>query len=168
MMKTFEEFKFNNKSFDKVVGTDPKVLILGTMPGKLSLQKNQYYSHSRNSFWKLIYTLHNNENIDIDYNDRTNFLKQNHIAIWDVCDQADRESSLDADIKGVVPNDIEGFLKQYPTIEKIGFNGKKAEALYKRHFTKSNNIEYLTLLSTSPANASYNFETKLKNWSQIL
>jgi hypoxanthine-DNA glycosylase len=155
------------KSFSSIVGTQPKVLILGTMPGKDSLRLKEYYANPRNVFWKIIYKLHS-QKIETDYNLKTDFLKQNGISIWDVCKTAIRQSSLDSDIKNEIPNDLKGFIESNPTIKIIAFNGHKAEKLYTKYFDRFENIEYLTLLSTSPANASYSFENKLNDWEGII
>ncbi|UBM61554.1 DNA-deoxyinosine glycosylase [Candidatus Sulfidibacterium hydrothermale] len=155
------------ESFKPIVGKNPKVLILGTMPGKDSLRLNEYYANSRNVFWKIIYELHNSE-IQYDYESKTEFLKQNGISIWDVCHKANRESSLDSDIKNEVPNELNDFLKANPSIKIIAFNGQKAEKLYDKYFERFDGINYMTLLSTSPANASYSFQEKIDNWNKII
>jgi hypoxanthine-DNA glycosylase len=155
------------KSFPPIVGELPRVLILGTIPGKDSLRLNEYYANSRNTFWKIIYTLLNTE-IEIDYKSKTDFIKQNGISIWDVCQKAIRVSSLDSDIEKEIPNDIRNLIESNPTIKTIAFNGQKAEKLYSKYFEKFENTKYVTLLSTSPANASYSFEEKFNDWKRII
>lgn len=155
------------KSFAPIIGNNPKVLILGTLPGKESLRLQQYYGHPRNAFWKILFSLFNEEECDY-YEEKVAFLKRNNIALWDVCMAANRKSSLDVDIKNEEPNAIISLLETHPSIRVIGFNGKKAEQLYKRYFTKNEDINYRTLLSTSPANATYTFSEKRTNWKTIL
>ena len=155
------------ESFQPIVGKHSKVLILGSMPGKDSLQRNEYYANSRNVFWKIIYKLHNSE-IQYDYKSKTEFLKQNGISIWDVCHKANRESSLDSDIKNEVPNKLKDFIKANPSIKIIAFNGQKAEKLYDKYFERFDKINYMTLLSTSPANASYSFQKKIDDWKRMI
>ena len=92
---------------------------------------------------------------------------ENNIAIWDVCYSAVRKGSLDSAIKEEIPNKIDELIVENPSISTIAFNGQKAAKLYAKYFPKFDNINYITLLSTSPANAKYSFEEKLKDWSQI-
>lgn len=154
-------------SFQPIIGDNPTVLILGTMPGKESLRLQQYYGHTRNHFWKIIYSSFFVD-VDVEYQQKVNFLKQNHIALWDVCFKAIRKTSLDSDILKESPNTINDLIKKHNTIKTIGFNGKKAAQLYDKYFTRIKGITYHTLLSTSPANARYTFEEKLANWKTIL
>ena len=152
-----------SQSLTPIIGKNPQYLILGTMPGKESLRHQQYYAHSSNTFWQILFHLFNT-NIEDNYNDKVTFLLNNKIALWDVCRFCYRKGSLDSDIQKEIPNDIPNFIGQNPTINKIIFNGQKAEKLYKKHFEFLNNIEYFTVLSSSPANAVFTFEQKLENW----
>ena len=154
-------------SFTPIIGKDSKLLILGTLPSIKSLRLQQYYGNPQNTFWKILFTLFKQE-YSSTYNDKKALAIKNNITIWDVCYSANRKGSLDSAIQDVVPNNIEELIELNPTIGTIAFNGQCAAKLYRKYFPDNININYLTLLSTSPANARYNLDEKLENWKQIL
>lgn len=41
-------------AFPPLIGENPRILILGTMPGTQSLKEGQYYAHPQNQFWRLM------------------------------------------------------------------------------------------------------------------
>ncbi len=132
----------------------------------MSLELQQYYGHPQNSFWRILFDLYN-ITFSSNYDDKKSLIIDNNIAIWDVCYRAIRKGSLDSAIKEENPNGIIELIALNPSISTIAFNGQKAAKLYQKYFQKYDYINYLTLLSTSPANAKYSFEEKLKNWNQI-
>ena len=139
---------------------------MGTLPSKKSLELQQYYGHPRNAFWRILFSLFSRE-FSSDYDYRKLLAIENNIAIWDVCYTAIRKSSLDSDIKEETPNKINVLIGKNASISTIVFNGLKAAKLYDKYFPKFENINHITLLSTSPANAKFSFEEKLEDWSQI-
>lgn len=136
------------------------------MPSKKSLELQQYYGHPRNAFWKILFTLIN-RTYTSNYAEKKSLAIENNIAIWDVCYTAKRKGSLDSNIEDESPNKINELIALNSSINTIAFNGQKAAKLYTKYFTNLDSINYITLLSTSPANAKYSFEEKLKDWSQI-
>ena len=154
-------------SFDPILPANPKIFILGTMPGKESLRKQQYYANNRNSFWKIIYEL--TETVfSENYAERMDVLKRNHIAVWDICQFGERKTSVASDLKNEEPNPINEVIEMFPSVKQILFNGKKAEKLYRNYFSEIENIQYKTVLSTSPANARFSFREKLNNWKTAM
>lgn len=155
-------------SFPPIIDKDCKIIILGTMPGVQSLEKQEYYGHERNAFWKIIYSLFNDE-LTSNYSCKKAFLLQNNVALWDVLKACYREGSLDSNIKEPIANDFKSLFNQYPNIKKIYFNGEPAEKLFKRLVSKelSISLPMYRLPSTSPANA-IKFEQKLERWKIIL
>ncbi|MGY8770771.1 MAG: DNA-deoxyinosine glycosylase [Pirellulales bacterium] len=160
-------------SFPPIASADAKILILGSIPGKASLQANQYYAYPRNAFWKIIEQLYD-INADQSYQQRCTELKQNQVAVWDVLKSCTRTSSLDSDIveSTIAPNDFTSFLSDHPQIESIYFNGAKAEQSFTKHVLPNlsepaTKLAMVRLPSTSPAHAAINFEGKLKAWRTV-
>lgn len=153
-------------SFQPISNNDANILILGTMPGTKSLEINQYYGHNQNNFWKFMFTILD-EDFSTDYKIKKELLQKNKIALWDVLQYCDRVGSLDSAIKNEIANDFETFLKQHPNIKTILFNGQKAAAFFKKYVQLEKSYQLITLTSTSPANASKTFQSKLDEWKII-
>lgn len=153
-------------AFEPVVGENPKILILGTMPSARSLQCREYYGHGRNQFWRIMGELFSFES-DGDYEFRKRRLMDEGIALWDVIHACERKGSLDRDIKNAEYNDIAGFIRRHPTIEKVVLNGGKARDIYQKRFQKElPAVEMFAFYSTSPANA-ISYERKFSQWKQL-
>ncbi|KJS87672.1 MAG: DNA glycosylase [Peptococcaceae bacterium BICA1-8] len=154
------------KSFPPEIDKNSRILILGSIPGKESLRKREYYAHPRNQFWKIIYTLFEVP-MDEDYNKKIKFLKGKGFALWDVIDVCYREGSLDSNIKEEKVNDFKSFFTEYPNIKYVFFNGIKAYETFRKEVGFGfPEIVFKRLLSTSPANA-IKFEEKLREWMEI-
>lgn len=154
------------KSFAPIVPKKSKLLILGSLPGDKSLQENQYYAHPQNRFWKTLALLLSAP-IPIDYASRVELLHQHHIALWDVCEAAIRKGSMDTDILEESPNKIDQLLKDNSNIKAVCFNGQKAQKLFDKYFKRVPHLQYITLPSTSPANANFNQERLLAAWQVV-
>ncbi|MBL1260650.1 MAG: DNA-deoxyinosine glycosylase [Thiotrichaceae bacterium] len=159
--------------FPPVVAPEAQVLILGSMPGKASLDVSQYYAHPRNAFWPIICLLFN-EPRQLSYDERLLLVQKNKMALWDVMRHCEREGSLDSAIEQstVVANDFVGFLTDNASIRYLFFNGAQAEASFKRQVTPHLSahgikLEMVRLPSTSPAHAAMSFEEKLAQWQQV-
>jgi len=159
--------------FDPIASTDARVLILGSLPSRQSLQRNEYYGNPQNAFWRVMGELFG-AGPDISYQDRAAKLKRCGIAVWDVLRSSVRPGSMDAAIEPATaaPNDFQTFFDEHTMLELLCFNGKKAAELYQRlvavqGITSIGNIEFRTMPSTSPAYASMNLDEKVRHWSVI-
>ena len=155
------------QSFSPIANPDAKILILGTMPGEKSLALGQYYGHGGNQFWRIIFDLFK-EPITSDYSKKKELLLNNKIALWDVLDNCQREGSSDTSIHSETPNDFNGFFREHQQIKNILFNGGNAATYYNTYIGRSNEFNFYTLTSTSPANTWKSFNEKVKEWSVIL
>ncbi len=154
-------------SFEPVVDGRSRILILGSMPGKESLRKQQYYGHAQNAFWKLMSALLNEPHYE-DYEKRLDMLLRNSIALWDVIQSCERKSSLDSDIKNAEAHDFAAFFAAHPNIRRVFFNGHMAYNTFARQVGfEFNEIVFERLGSTSPAHA-ISFEKRLTDWKRIL
>lgn len=155
------------QSFRPLGTVTAEVLILGSIPGDRSIELQQYYGHPQNRFWRVLTSIIGSE-LPLDYDARQQMLLVNRIALWDVVRQADRVGSLDSAIRNEEPNDIKTFISQHPMLKIIAFNGKKAEQLYDKYFERFTHLKYLSLPSTSPANAMCKIDELQKKWIQIV
>lgn len=149
--------------------SNSEILILGTLPGKESLRVGQYYANSSNHFWKIIYKVFDCH-MGLDYQDRLRFLRNHHIALWDVLQSADRETSLDSDIKKPVANDLDGFIRKHPKLRIICLNGNEAYRYFTDYVGPQNvpeNIHIVCLPSTSSTNTHLTMEQKVDRWKDI-
>lgn len=155
------------QSFLPILSNEPRILILGSLPGDLSIKENQYYAHPQNRFWKILFAIYN-EPFAENYEFRQLLILNHHLALWDVAYSAIRKGSMDIEMKDEKPNKIDELLTEYPTIEKILFNGKKSEQLFFKNFEQKTHINYISLPSTSPANAQYSLDRLIVIWKNAL
>ncbi|WP_304298297.1 DNA-deoxyinosine glycosylase [Porphyromonas gulae] len=154
-------------SFPPIEDGHLEILILGSLPGDESIRRGQYYAHPRNRFWPLMAKLLG-KSLPDDYAERTEMLLSAHIGLWDVAHSAIRAGSADIQISDEVPNDIRSLIERNPRLHTIVFNGRKAEAMFGKHFPQKTDVRCLLMPSTSPANAQKNLDLLMQDWSRIL
>src|SRR3954467_13616823 len=114
--------------FPPIARRDATALILGTLPGRKSLEAQQYYAHPQNQFWKLIAGVFDTEP-PTRYAERQKLLTSHGLAVWDVFAAAERPGSLDSGIvhQSAETNDFRAFFDEHPRVRRVFFNGRKAE-----------------------------------------
>ncbi len=161
------------QSFEPIVGHQPRIIILGSMPGVASLEAVQYYAHPRNAFWPIMEALFGIDH-GASYQVRVRELSRQPLILWDTLQACHRPGSLDSniDVNSVHANDFPGLLQRYPEIRAILFNGATSEKYFRKLVTpilpKPLVIELLRMPSTSPAHAGMSFKQKLKAWRRLL
>ena len=150
-----------------VVDKDTRVLIVGSMPGVQSLEKQQYYGHPRNHFWRIIGSITNQE-VPESYEKRLQLVRQYRIGLWDVIQSCERMGSLDSKIKNEIPNDFKQLFTRFPQIEAVLFNGTKAYDVFQKKigFELLEGREYYKMPSTSPVPGRNikTFEQRVEIW----
>jgi TDG/mug DNA glycosylase family protein len=161
------------RSFPPIASRSARVLILGTMPGRVSLREGQYYAHPQNAFWRIVGGILGFDPA-LPYASRVALVQSAGIAVWDVLQSCIRPSSMDSaiDAASAVPNDFTTFLAEHPHIRRICFNGATAEALFTKHvrprLAADQELRFVRLPSTSPANASVPLPEKIRAWQAII
>ena len=161
------------QGFPPIADPQARVLILGSMPSEASLQKQEYYGHPRNAFWKIMAQLFGFEHT-ASYAQRADALKGHRVAVWDVLQACERQGSLDSAIidSSITTNNFSDFFHRHEHVRAVFFNGTKAEQEYRKRVMPSLSenqqaMAYIRLPSTSPAMASLSFEEKLSQWAQV-
>ncbi len=151
--------------FKPIVYKNTETLILGSFPSIKSFENNFYYAHPSNQFWKILeaMTSYSVNNLDQKFW----LLKECRLGLWDMVRECSRDNSLDSSLENEEVNDIASFLEEHPSINKLAFTGKKAEALFKTHFSHLE-IETVYLPSPSSAYAAMKFEVKVEAYKKAL
>lgn len=155
------------ESLPPIINRDTKVLILGSMPSQISIEKQQYYANPRNQFWNIIYSILSIP-LPEAYEHRVKGILEHKIGLWDVLYTCQREGSSDSSINDEIPNNFSSLLDKCQGLKLIACNGVTARKMWQKHsianlFSKMNVI---TLPSTSPALAKP-LQYKLQNWNVL-
>lgn len=160
---------------DPVASAESRILILGSMPGDVSLKAGEYYANRQNRFWRVMEAIVGVPHAK-SYQQRTRHLTLAGVALWDVLKHCSRVGSLDSKIvaRTEVPNDFARFLEHHPAIERIVFNGQKAASSYQRLVDDTlpehvrNRVRTALAPSTSAANARYTLTRLVDAWREAL
>ena len=154
-----------NHPFPPLYDENSKVLILGSFPSVKSREQNFFYGHPQNRFWKVVSAVMDTDT-PVTIEEKSKFLHENHIALWDVIASCDITGSSDSSIKNVVANDLTDIFKN-ADIRQIFVNGKTAEKYYNKYIRDTIDRDAVCLPSTSPANAGWSVERLVEAWGVI-
>ena len=156
----------HKSSFPPVVDGRTRLLVLGSLPGEISLARAQYYANPHNQFWRLMEAVIGTEIAAQPYEGRIAALLGAGVGLWDVVRSARRIGSLDANIRDHSPNALADLVARLPSLQAIAFNGGKASALGRKVLGDTEVGALVTLPSSSPAHA-IPFERKLSAWLEL-
>ena len=168
-MKQYNLIHITHESIPLLIDEESTVLILGSLPSVRSREEGFYYAHKQNRFFKVLSSIFKEEE-PIAIESRKDFLKKNHIALYDVIYECDIIGSSDSSIKNPVVIDLKDILGKYPNIKKIGVNGGKAKSLFDKYLLSVVNhydVEVCYLPSTSPANARMSIDELVDKYRTI-
>ena len=155
--------------FPPIASPQARILILGTLPGRRSIDLGEYYANPLNVFWRIMAT--RIPDLPADYAGRVAMLSDHGIAVWDVLAAAIRSGSLDSAIANdAIPNNFRAFFQIHPNVRLVCFNGVTASDLYEKHVMRTlteaqRTIAKRTLPSTSGAHARLTLAQKAAQWS---
>ncbi len=78
--------------FAPVVDSNTRLLILGSLPGEMSLAQGQYYAHKQNRFWHLMGDVIGEALPHMNYDERLQALLDHRVGLWDVIAKARRRA----------------------------------------------------------------------------
>ena len=150
--------------FPPVVREDTRVLVLGSLPGAVSLAQQRYYAHPQNQFWRLIGAVIERDLVPLAYEDRLEALIEARIGLWDTVAAATRKGSLDSDIRLRAASDLAALAATLRNLRAIAFNGGTSARIGRRQLADVTGIDLIDLPSSSPAYAMRRFDQKLEIW----
>jgi TDG/mug DNA glycosylase family protein len=153
--------------FSPVTRPDTRLLVLGSLPGAISLAEQRYYAHPRNLFWRLMSAVIGRDLVPLAYDDRLAALLDAKVGLWDTVAAATREGSLDAAIRLHEASDLAPLAADLPELRAIAFNGATSAKIGRRQLGPAPGIALVDLPSSSPAYAALSFEKKRERWLQL-
>lgn len=162
-------YSHHEHGFPPAVFPDSEILILGSFPSVKSREANFFYGHPKNRFWEVLSQIYG-KSVGNTTESKLLFLKDIHIALYDVIESCDIIGSSDSSIKNVDLSDILKII-QNTKVRKILLNGKKAGNLFEKYqwpVLQGFPLIYEVLPSTSPANAAWKTEDLITSWKAAL
>ena len=154
-------------AFAPVVDAQTRVLILGSLPGDMSLAAAQYYANPRNRFWHLIGEVIARPDLpQLDYDARLAALLSRGIGLWDAVASAERPGSLDSAIRRAQPAALADLIASLPQLRAVAFNGQTS-AKIARPLLRGLPLELIDLPSSSPAHAAMPIAQKQQTWLSL-
>ncbi|KTT13715.1 DNA-deoxyinosine glycosylase [Pseudacidovorax intermedius] len=146
-----------------VVSPRTRLLILGSFPSAVSLERRQYYANPRNQLWTLLQALWPEHPLPPahDYVQRCQWLTARGLGLWDVFARCRRAGSLDASIRDAQANDLRCL--HLPALEAVAHNGAASHAQAAR-LGLPPGVAVHRLPSTSPAHAAWSLARKTEAW----
>ncbi|MDE5856465.1 MAG: DNA-deoxyinosine glycosylase [Anaeroplasmataceae bacterium] len=152
--------------FSPVYNQYSHILILGSLPSVVSVERGFYYMHPQNRFWKVLSRIYEEDAYSMNIEDKTNFILKHHLALYDVVASCDIKNSSDASIENVVCTDLEEILKN-SDIHRILLNGNKAYTLFCKAYPHLKDMA-ISMPSTSSANAKVSLDELSRVWEEAL
>ena len=152
-----------------IVSSNTRLLVLGSFPGAASLARQQYYAHPQNQFWKILQAIWPSSprlTCVSSYENRSEWLLDRGLGVWDVYASCERQGSLDTAIRNAQVNDFASLVRRCPQLKAIAHNG--GESFKHAKHSAALGLPVYKLPSTSPANASWSFERKLTAWREVV
>ncbi len=154
------------RAFAPVVDERTRVLILGSLPGEVSLAERRYYAHPRNLFWHLVGHVLGQDLAGFDYEARLGALLEAGIGLWDTVASARRAGSLDAMIREPEHAPLAELAARLPSLRAAAFNGRKSASIGRPQLVEAP-LALLDLPSSSPAYAALPLTRKEQLWSRL-
>lgn len=154
-------------AFPPSVDADTRLLILGSLPGDMSIARQEYYAHPGNAFWALMGDVLGEELVGQPYALRLERLRVRGVGLWDVMASATRPGSLDSAISDADVRDLATFIAALPQLQSVAFNGKTAALHGRRQVGERTDLTLIDLPSSSGAHATVSRAQKVQAWRML-
>ncbi|MEN6594508.1 MAG: DNA-deoxyinosine glycosylase [Clostridiaceae bacterium] len=149
-----------------VFTSESEILILGTMPSPKSREAAFYYAHPQNRFWPALALVYGGKPPQT-VEEKTAFLLNHRLALWDVLHSCDITGASDASIRNPVANDIPALIA-HSSIRRVLCTGAAAARLYRALVEPITNLACTALPSPSAANAKMSLSSLARAYAKAL